>query len=108
MVRFTDVNEFLENLDKDRQHVERRIVRVTNLYQPSRLTPSTQHLSVVATARIAGEIVRLEVYCGDLWHLGRDDAVIAKATAVQQTLVDACARLDLDVRPGVITEGPEL
>jgi len=48
------------------------------------------------------------VYCGDLWHLGRDDAVIAKATAVQQTLVDACARLDLDVRPGVITEGPEL
>jgi hypothetical protein len=108
MVRFNDVDEFLENLDKDRQHVERRVVRVTNLYRASKLTPSIQHLSVVATARVAGEIVRLEVYCGDLWHLGRDDAIIAKATTIQRTLADECARLDLDVRAGVIADGHDL
>jgi hypothetical protein len=104
MVQFNDVHEFLENLDKDRDLVERRIVRVTNLYRQSKLTASIQHLSVLATARISGEIVRLEVYCGDLWNLGSDQATLEKASGVQRTVTDECARLNLDVRVGLITD----
>ena len=107
MVQFNDVHEFLDNLDRDHDLVERRIMRVTNLYRQSKLTASIQHLSVVATARVSGEIVRLEVYCGDLWNLGSDQAALEKASEVQRTLTEECARLDLDVRAGLITDASQ-
>lgn len=104
MVQFNDVHEFLNNLDKDRHLIERRIVRITNLFRQSRLTASIQHLSLVATAQVSGEIVRLEVYCGDLWNLGSDQPVVDKTKEIHQTLTDECARLNLDVRAGLITD----
>jgi len=108
MVRFNDVNEFLENLDKDRDLVDRRIVHVTNLYRASKLTASIQHLSVLATARISGEIVRLEVYCGDLWGIThQDEPVLAKADRVKGDLMEGAGSLDLDIRAGMIVDGAD-
>lgn len=104
MVRFNDANEFLKELAKDRDHVERRIVRLTNLYRPSQRVPSIQHLSVVATTRVGRELVRLETYCGDLWNLGRDQSVLDKAKVLHQTIEDGCASLGLEVRSGVLDD----
>lgn len=107
MVRFNQVEEFLEELAKDKDHIERGIVRLTNLYRPSRQVPSIQHLSVVATMRVGRDIIRLEVYCGDLWHLDRDQPVLDRAKALHTTLEEGCARLGLEVRAGVLEEGKE-
>jgi hypothetical protein len=116
MVRFSDPREFLEELAKDREHIERRIVRLTNFYRPSQRVPSIQHLSVVATARVGRDIIRLEVYCGDLWHLdlsactaqaGRDQPVLDRAKAIHTTIEEGCARLGLEVRAGMIAESRE-
>lgn len=109
MVRFSDPKEFLEELAKDRDHVERRIVRLTNLYRPSQRVPSVQHLSVVATARVGREVVRLEVYCGDFWYLDKekDQKVLDKAKALHTTIEEGCARLGLEVRAGVLEDGKE-
>lgn len=104
MVRFNEAKEFLAELAKDRDHVERRIVRLTNLYRPSPRVPSIQHLSVVVTTRVGRELVRLEAYCGDLWNLGRDQSALDKAKAIHQIIEDGCASLGLEVRAGVLDE----
>lgn len=91
MVQFNDIGEFIGNLAKDRESVNGRIVRVTNLYRQSALAPSIRHLSVIATTRISGELVRLEVYCGDLWGLGKDQPILDKAEALQRILTNRCA-----------------
>jgi len=82
-------------------------VRLTNFYRPSQRVPSIQHLSVVATARVGRDIIRLEVYCGDLWHLDRDQPVLDRAKALHTTIEEGCARLGLEVRAGVIEDGKE-
>lgn len=104
MVQFNDIDEFIENLAKDREFVDRRIVRVTNLYRQSTLTPSIRHLTAIATTRISGELVRLEVYCGDLWGLGKDQPILDKAEALQRILINRCAELGIEVRSGLLTD----
>lgn len=103
MVQFNDINEFLDELEKDRDHIQRGIVRITNQYRTSRLTASIQHLTVVATTRISGELVKLNVYCGDLWGLGKDQPILEKAQDLQRTLVEKCTALSLEVRSGLLT-----
>lgn len=104
MVRFNDNGEFIENLTKDRESVDRRIVRVTTLYRQSTFAASIRHLTVVATTRISGELVRLEVYCGDLWGLGKDKPILDKAEALQHILTNRCAELGLEVRSGLLID----
>ena len=105
IVKFNAPEEFLAELTKDVALVDRQIVRATNLYRQSTYSPGVQHLSVVATARVGSDIVRLDLYCGDLWHIERQDTpVTAKAERMRRALAEGCARLGLEVRAGMLDE----
>ena len=104
IVQFNAVDEFLAELTTDRTQVDRKLVRVTNLYQQSTQVPSLQYVSVVATARVATDIVRLDVYCGEVWNVDTQHSgpVLKKAEALQQRIREACAQLGFEVRAGVL------
>src|SRR6266850_1157649 len=104
MVLFNAVEEFLTELEQDTDLVERKIMRLTNLYQQSQMTPVIRHLFVVATYRIGGEIVQFKQYCGDLWNMESDRKAIEKGIATQVAVEDACKRYGLEVRAGMYHE----
>lgn len=104
IVQFNTVNEFLAELTTDLTQVDRKLVRVTHLYQQSKQAPSLQYVSVVATARVATDIIRLDVYCGEVWNVNtqHNEPVLKKAEALQQRIREACAQLGMDVRAGLL------
>jgi len=100
-VLFNSPEEFLEELSKDKDEIYRKIVRITYLSRPSKVSPNISHLSVVATARVAGETYRLERYCGDIWRIEEQDrSVQEKAKAAFYELRVGCHKLGLEVRAG--------
>jgi hypothetical protein len=103
-VLFNSPEAFLEELgkDKDEDEVHRRIVRLTYLSRPSKMSANISHLYVVATARVAGETYRLECYCGDIWRIEvQDKPVQEKVESVCNQVMEGCAKLGLEVRAGV-------
>jgi hypothetical protein len=102
IVKFNDPKEFLEELAKDAQLIKRSIVRVTQQTTQSNQVPVIAHLSVVATAEVAGDIVRLDRYCGQLWNMGKDEKVLGLAKELVDRLIKGCEALSLEVRAGVI------
>ena len=107
MVLFHAVEEFLQELEKDKDLVERKIVRLTNLSQQSTITPVIRHLYVTATYKAAGEIIQFKQYVGDLWNAEQDKKVIEKSIALQEQIETACKHCGLDIRAGLYTEGGE-
>ncbi len=104
MVVFNVAEEFLTELEKDKDLVERKIVRLTNLYQQSTMTPVIRHLFVVATYKVSGEIVQCKHFCGDLWNIEQDEKTIQRSVAMQEKIEEACKRYGLEVRAGMYTE----
>ena len=103
IVQFNNTEEFLAELAADLEKLDRHLVRVTNLYQQSTQMPVIQYVSVVATARVATDIIRLDVYCGELWNADtqHNAPVLTKVEAVQQHLRASCAKMGLAVRAGL-------
>ena len=105
VVNFSHPEDFLEELEKDKEKVDRGIVRLVYSFMPSKISPNIQHLRVVATALVAGQVYRLEHYCGDLWRIeSQDKPVHDKGTRVKRLIEERCAALGLDVRGGAIAE----
>lgn len=104
MVVFNAVEEFLKELETDQEVVERRIVRLTCLYQQSQMTPIIRHLFVVATYKAAWEIVEFKQFCGDLWNMEQDKKTIEKGIELQKQIEKECKRLGLEVRAGMYKE----
>src|SRR5262245_37977817 len=105
VVKFSDPQEFLAELGKDAHLVLRKIVRVTKLIRPTKMAPNIRMISVVATARVAGDILRFERYCGDHWGQGFESTngpTMDKAERLQVELETACQSIGLEVRAGVI------
>jgi len=104
IVRFNVYDEFLAELTKDIELVDRRIVRITNLCQGSTVSSSLKHLSVVATAKVGVDIVRLDVYCGDVWGLNtqHNDVTRKKAQDIQHRITQAGAQLGFEIRAGIL------
>ena len=104
-VQFSDPEDFLAELEKDKEKVDRNLVRLVYQSTPSRMSPNIQHLSVLATALVAGQVYRLEAYCGDLWRIeSQDQPVYDKGKKVKEQIASGCAKLGLEVRGGVIGE----
>lgn len=104
-VKFSYPDDFLDELAKDKEKVDRGIVRLVYSFKPSKLSPNITHLSVVATALVAGQVYRLEHYCGDLWRIeSQDQAVHDKGISVKKQIEYGCSRLGLEVRGGSIEE----
>lgn len=112
-VKFTSVEEFCDELRKEKGNIERRIVRVTNLYTQSKMAASIKHVQVISTFLVCAfpsalpaagpNIVRLERYCGDIWGIGnQDQPVLERAAQVTKKIEDVCQELSLEIRPGVI------
>ena len=103
IVQFNNTEEFLAELAADLDKLDRHLVRVTNLNQQSSQLPVIQYVSVVATARVATDIIRLDVYCGELWNVDtqHNAPVLTKVEAVQQHLRASCAQLGVAVRAGL-------
>jgi hypothetical protein len=101
MVRFNVVDEFLDELTEDLARIERKIVRITNMYQQSATHPVIQHLSVVATCKIAGEIVRLEVNAGAVMRLDSDKQTYERVEKAQNRIKTFCREHHLSVRAGI-------
>lgn len=106
LVKFNDPKEFLEELAKDAQLIKRSIVRVTQQTTQSNQVPVIAHLSVVATAEVEGDIVRLDRYCGQLWNIGKDEKVLGLAKEMVNQIIKGCEALGLEVRAGVLEPGP--
>lgn len=119
-VKFNSVDEFCDELRKEQGNIERRIVRLTNSYIQSRLSPNIWYLNVTATflvapypgglpAPIAGpHIVRLDRYCGDIWKIAsQDKPVLERAKAASQQIEETCKELAYEVRAGVYEETKE-
>lgn len=116
MVKFNDLVEFLEEIGKTLP--ASKIVRVTNLYTASSISPSIKLLSVVATARVEflqesggtrEEIIRLDRFVGDFWALEKPTEseaatqriLLEKAKAIQQKIEEYCTKIGLEVRAGI-------
>ena len=104
MIVFNAVEEFLKELGTDQEVVERKIVRLTCLYQQSQMTPIIRHLFVVATYKTAREIVEFKQYVGDLWNMEQDKKTIEKSVELQKQIERECKRLGLIVRAGMYKE----
>lgn len=105
-VKFNAVEEFCAEMERDKSDIDRRIVRLTHLFQDSRLSPNIQHVLAVATYSVKGQVVRLERYCGDVWRINdeADKKVLDRAEAVHKAIKEACQRLELKVRAGILEE----
>lgn len=104
-VNFNEPEDFLAELDKGKEKVDRGLVRLVYSFTLSKASPNIHHLSVIATALVAGLVYRLETYCGDLWNIpSQDQAVRDKGKKTTEQIAEGCARLGLEVRGGVITE----
>jgi len=105
VIRFCVLEEFLDELEKDADQVERGIVRLTNRYRPRQDISAVRFLSVVATARVGQDILRLEVPCGQLFGIDpHDKEAVEKAEAIRGIIRRTCERLGLEVRAGVLEE----
>ena len=87
-----------------RDGIDRNIVRITNRFERPSISPNIHHVTVVATYSVAGQVVRLECYCGDIWGTDEDDPVLGKAGKVQMDIQEACDRNLIEVRAGLLEE----
>lgn len=102
-VRFTEPDEFLAELQRDRDVVERRIVRVTKTVRP--LMNGTIHrVAVEASAIVEGRPLLFAQQIGDLWGQARDVEVQERAAALIDVLEAGILELELEARPGFLEE----
>jgi hypothetical protein len=104
MILFNALDEFLKELEHDKYYIDRKIVRLTNLYRHSQITPVIRYLFVAATYKAGGEIVKFKQYCGDLWNMEQDKKAVEKSIEVQVAVEDACKRYGLEIRAGMYKE----
>ena len=101
VARFTDPREFVQDLTRDVDLVERGIVRVSKVARPA-MQGAVTRVSVNAGAIVANRPVILETLIGDLWG-SRDDAKVqAAATAAVDELEHALQAIGLQVRAGML------
>lgn len=111
IVRFTDLNEFVEELERDPHAVTRKLVRVTQSARTTNLNLTA--VSVVGTAKVISEaagvpsydVARLDIHVGELWgHGGNDDEVRGRSTALVTELTAKLEELGFRVAAGVYEE----
>ena len=113
IVRLNQVEEFCDELRREEGNIERRIVRVTNLYTQSKMAISIKHVQVIVTFLVCAfahawppaeaQIVRLERYCGDIWGIHeQDQPVLDRAASATKKIEEVCQELGLEIRPGII------
>ena len=105
MVKLTDVGEFIAELARDAELVERRIVRLT---QEARAAHggAFHYLLVHAGAVIGGQLVCLTAYAGQHRGEGMEETKRAyqRADELANRIRTACEAAGLETRPGAFEE----
>lgn len=102
-VRFRDVDPFAAELERDRDHVDRRIVRATFRARPLISgVPTPSLLILEGAAIVAGRFVRLELPIGELWGMGPDGDVRRKGRELVEALQQRLEAAGLELREGVL------
>lgn len=99
--RFTEPDEFVEDLAHDIALVERGIVRLSKVGRPV-MNGTITRVGVHAGAIVADRPVLLEVTIGDLWGMNADADVQTAATDLVRDLGARLVALGLEVRAGMI------
>lgn len=103
-VVFSSPEEFFEELKQDRDRIDRRIVRITRVYEPASIG-AMQRLTVEAGAVVSERyIYRLKVIAGMIWNVGgkEDEAVEKRAEETIRRIETFCSNQGLTVRNGRI------
>jgi len=105
-VKFTEPEEFCEELERDRGDIDRGIVRCTIRYKPLEKIPYVYHVIAVASYSVGGQIVKLERHCGEIWGLRpeEDQKAVDRAQEHLKRVEETCRRLNLEVRAGSLEE----
>lgn len=103
-VRFNHVEEFLDELrtEEARNSVADNLIRLTHSYR--RGTPFTAVVLIATFINGAGQIVRLDRFCGEYFGEHDATAVNAKADELADKVRATAAELELEVRTGVFEE----
>lgn len=100
--RFTEPDEFVAELLADRDHVERRLVRLTKSGRPA-LDGVVTRIEILGGAIVDGRPVILRRYIGDLWqHPTEDLKVQERAEEVRSRLSIDLTAAGFDVRGGIL------
>ena len=78
---FTEPNEWISEIIRDRDLVERQFARVTKTARPV-LDGAATRADVVASAIVEGRIILLETCVGDLWGMAADEQVQERASRI--------------------------
>jgi hypothetical protein len=98
-VNFHDSSEFFDELRKDQDRIDRKILRIT---VRRRYAPPFVNVSVVATALVGITIVVLEHRVGEVFAGDEKGSPIpAKIQACLDRMTTAAEKLGLEVRAGV-------
>jgi hypothetical protein len=101
---FANLSEFLAELRKGGQYVERGIVRAVECRRPSSMRPVLL-VSVVGTASIGADICRVECICGTLCGIeGNDRRVMTQMRKQLKSLKGDCVSMGFDVRSSLLDE----
>ncbi len=115
-IKFSNLKDFIEELEKDKDKVERGIVRVNTVTQVSKMSPAVHLVYVlaecivvdfIAPGVISSHIIEYREYCGDLWGKGFecDEKTKSKVKELRSQLDAEFARLGItDIRGGTIEE----
>lgn len=104
-IQFTSVPAFLGELSKDRDLVDRGIVRLTTISSPA--GPHGYYflaIEVVATAKVGDDLVVLKHYCGTVIAGSSQGEATRHETLAIEELKKGCAELGLEIRAGVFQE----
>lgn len=104
-VKFNSVEEFLDELKKERGNTRLNILRLTNLFSPIPNLGPIRSLTVVATFKLREDIVCLNRYCGQLWDMeDQDKETYQRAEAIHKQIEEAAKPLGIEVRAGIWEE----
>lgn len=99
-VKFNSSAEFLEEISKDKDMVERKIVRVTRLFASVKALP-VKELSVVATAVVDSKIIRLDRPVGQILTGAFEDSEVQRqADRLVDTLCNSLSAVVYRSRAG--------
>lgn len=102
-VAFRHVADYLVELKRDVDKIDRKIVRLEAVREFRSKLPNINTIVVHSTARIAGETVSLEHLCGEHWGEGFDDEnkrTNEIRSNVEEAITKFCNDHGLEVRGG--------
>lgn len=105
-VLYTSPKEFVADLERDKAEglIERNLVRLTKVGRP-RMGGTITSVTVQAAAIVDRRVLRITIYCGDLWgNQAEDDKVQAKAREAEVSLRDELEAAGLEIRNGLFEE----